>query len=142
MRSRAHVRGAGPTFIEAYTYRWSGHDGPASDDLVGYRALEELEAWKRNCPIRLLEEALREKKQLTDAEKERLLREIEKEIDECFRFAKSSPFPSTPDWAALNFASATPEADRLLANIDLGEFDAHQESTQAKGYECVVIDGM
>jgi hypothetical protein len=56
VRARA---GGGPTFIEAYTYRWSGHYGPASDDLVGYRAPEELEAWKRNCPIELLEEALR-----------------------------------------------------------------------------------
>jgi pyruvate dehydrogenase E1 component alpha subunit len=131
VRARA---GRGPTFIEAYTYRWSGHYGPASDDLVGYRAPEELEAWKRNCPIELLEEALRAKGLLADAEKKQLLREFGAEIDECFRFAKSSPFPSAPDWAALNFAGATPEADRLLIEIDAREFDAHQESTQAKGY--------
>jgi TPP-dependent pyruvate/acetoin dehydrogenase alpha subunit len=126
--------GKGPTFVEAYTYRWSGHYGPESDDLVGYRAPEELEAWKRNCPIKLIEKALRAKSLLADAENERLLREISMEIEECFRFAKSSPFPPTPDWTALNLASATPEADRLLADIDLGDFDAHQESTQAKGY--------
>jgi pyruvate dehydrogenase E1 component alpha subunit len=126
--------GRGPTFIEAYTYRWSGHYGPASDDLVGYRAPEELEAWKRNCPIRLLEEALRASGLLSVAQNGRLLREIEAEINECFRFAKSSPFPSAPNWAALNFASATPEADRLLTEIDAREFDAHQESTQTKGY--------
>lgn len=131
--SRAR-NGGGPTFIEAYTYRWSGHYGPASDDLVGYRAPEELEAWKRNCPVELLEEALRAKGLLADAEKERLLREFGAEIDECFRFAKSSPFPSAPDWAALNVTDATPEADRLLTEIDAREFDAHQESTQAKGY--------
>ncbi len=130
-RARA---GQGPTFVEAYTYRWSGHYGPASDDLVGYRAPEELEAWKRNCPIKLLEEALRAKSLLPDAEKAQLLREIETEIDECFRFAKSSPFPSAPDWASINYSSTTPEADRLLAEIDLDEFDAHQESAQAKGY--------
>jgi TPP-dependent pyruvate/acetoin dehydrogenase alpha subunit len=126
--------GKGPTFVEAYTYRWSGHYGPASDDLVGYRAPEELEAWKRNCPIELLEEAMRANGLLTVAEKGRLLKEIAAEIDECFRFAKSSSFPSAPDWAALNLAGATPEADRLLAEIDAREFDAHQESAQAKGY--------
>lgn len=131
LRARA---GQGPTFVEAYTYRWSGHYGPASDDLVGYRTPEELEAWKRNCPIELLEEALRAKDLLADAEKRRLLQDIGAEIEECFRFAKSSPFPSAPDWAALNLANATPEADRLLAEIDAREFDAHQESTQAKGY--------
>ena len=130
-RARA---GQGPTFVEAYTYRWSGHYGPASDDLVGYRAPEELEAWKRNCPIELLEEALRAKGLLADVEKGRFVQEIEAEIEECFRFAKSSPFPSEPDWALLNLASATPEADRLLAEIDAREFDAHQESTQTKGY--------
>jgi TPP-dependent pyruvate/acetoin dehydrogenase alpha subunit len=130
-RARA---GEGPTFVEAYTYRWSGHYGPASDDLVGYRAPEELEAWKRNCPIKLIEEAMRKRSLLADAEKGQLLREIEAEIEECFRFAKASPFPAAPDWAALNLAGAAPEADRLLAEIDLNEFDAHQESAQAKGY--------
>jgi len=131
--SRARA-GQGPTFIEAYTYRWSGHYGPASDDLVGYRATEDLETWKRNCPIDLLEEALRANGLLADAEKGRLMQEFEAEIGECFRFAKSSPFPSAPDWTALNLAGETPEADRLLAEIDLREFDAQQESTQAKGY--------
>ncbi|HUL90785.1 MAG TPA: thiamine pyrophosphate-dependent dehydrogenase E1 component subunit alpha [Burkholderiales bacterium] len=130
-RARA---GEGPTFVEAYTYRWSGHYGPASDDLVGYRAPEDLEAWKRNCPIKLLEEALRTKGLLTVAEADRLLQEIGTEIAECFRFAKSSPFPPTPNWIGLNYSSATPEADRLLVDIDLGDFDAHQESAQAKGY--------
>lgn len=130
-RARA---GGGPTFVEAYTYRWSGHYGPASDDLVGYRAPEELDAWKRNCPIKLLEEALRAKGLLPVTEADRLMQEIGTEIMDCFRFAKSSPFPSTPDWTALNYSSTTPEADRLLADIDLADFDAHQESAQAKGY--------
>lgn len=130
-RARA---GEGPTFIEAYTYRWSGHYGPASDDLVGYRTSEELEAWKQNCPIKLIEKALRAKGLLTDTDNEGLVREIREEIDECFRFAKSSPFPLAPDWNVLNLARATPEADRLLAEIDLHGFDAHQESTQTKGY--------
>jgi pyruvate dehydrogenase E1 component alpha subunit len=130
-RARA---GQGPTFVEAYTYRWSGHYGPASDDLLGYRATEELEAWKQNCPIKLLEEALCAKGLLSEVEMKQLTEAIDAEIGECFRFAKSSPFPPTPEWSALNLASATPEADRLLTEIDLGGFDAHQESTQAKGY--------
>jgi TPP-dependent pyruvate/acetoin dehydrogenase alpha subunit len=126
--------GQGPTFVEAYTYRWSGHYGPASDDLVGYRPPGELEAWKRNCPIELIGKALRLKGLLTDADETRLTEAIDAEIGECFRFAKSSPFPAKPDWAALNLADATPEADRLLTEIDPREFDAQQESAQAKGY--------
>ena len=127
-------RGGGPTFIEAYTYRWSGHYGPASDDLVGYRREEDLEAWKRNCPIVLLEQVLMGQGLLSEQAKAQLHRQFEAEISECFSFAKSSPFPKEIDWDGLNLARATPEADRLLAEVELQEFDAHQESTQAKGY--------
>jgi pyruvate dehydrogenase E1 component alpha subunit len=127
-------RGDGPTFVEAYTYRWSGHYGPASDDLVGYRREEDLEAWKHNCPIVLLEQALMGKGLLSEQGKAQLQRQFEAEISECFSFAKSSPFPREVDWAGLNLARTSPEADRLLAEVELQEFDAHQESTQAKGY--------
>jgi TPP-dependent pyruvate/acetoin dehydrogenase alpha subunit len=131
VRARA---GDGPSFVEAYTYRWSGHYGPASDDLVGYRPAGELEVWKENCPIRLIESALKAQGLLSDAARTQLVDGIEREIRECFRFAKSSAFPSIPDWSALNFASSSPEADRLLADIGLVEFDADQETSQAKGY--------
>jgi pyruvate dehydrogenase E1 component alpha subunit len=126
--------GGGPTFIEAYTYRWSGHYGPASDDLVGYRREEDLQAWKRNCPIVLLEEALAGRGLLAESAKAQMQRQLEAEIAECFAFAKSSPFPGDVDWAGLNLSRTAPEADRLLAEVELHEFDAHQESTQAKGY--------
>ena len=126
--------GGGPTFVEAYTYRWSGHYGPANDDPVGYREPGELEAWKRNCPIELLEREMRSRGLIDDGGKRAQVREIESEIEDCFRFAKSSPFPAGPNWADLNFATATPEADRLLVEVDENEFDANQESVQAKGY--------
>ena len=44
-RARA---GEGPAFVEAYTYRWSGHYGPESDDLVGYRDPAEIEGVERS----------------------------------------------------------------------------------------------
>ena len=126
--------GQGPAFIEAYTYRWSGHYGPESDDLVGYRNAAEIEAWKRNCPISLLEEAMQKSGIHPRAELEAFRREVASEIARCFSFAKSSPFPAAPDWQALNFAAASPMADRLLAEVELADFDAQQESQQAKGY--------
>lgn len=127
-------KGDGPTFIEAYTYRWSGHYGPASDDLVGYRREEDLEAWKRNCPLVLLEQAMTGRGLLVERDKAQMQRQFEAEISECFSFAKSSPFPGKIDWEGLNLARTTPEADRLLVEVEQQEFDAHQESTQAKGY--------
>jgi TPP-dependent pyruvate/acetoin dehydrogenase alpha subunit len=127
--------GGGPTFVEAYTYRWSGHYGPASDDLVGYRSVEELEAWKRNCPVQLLGEAMRRQRLIDEKGAAALEQDYRREIAECFAFAKGSAFPSAPaSWNALNAATSTPLADRLLVDLDLAEFDARQEVVQAKGY--------
>jgi TPP-dependent pyruvate/acetoin dehydrogenase alpha subunit len=126
--------GEGPAFIEAYTYRWSGHYGPESDDLVGYRSASELEAWKQNCPISLLQEAMDGKDILAPDEMEGLRREAAAEIERCFKFAKSSPFPALPEWETLNSNPHSPMADKLLAELKLADFNAQQESQQAKGY--------
>jgi pyruvate dehydrogenase E1 component alpha subunit len=126
--------GRGPSLVEAYTYRWSGHYGPASDDLVGYRSEEELAAWKQNCPIALLEEALLASGGLRPEQKASWVAAADAEIAESFRFAKSSPFPGAGDWSAMNYASSSPVADAMLADIDVNAFDASQAMEQAKGY--------
>jgi len=126
--------GRGPAFVEAYTYRWSGHYGPESDDLVGYRDAAEIEAWKRNCPISLLEDAMRARNLIKPGDRESLALEVQPEIDRCFEFAKSSPFPDSPDWKLLNFSPDSPLADKFLVEVELSNFDAHQEAKQAKGY--------
>jgi pyruvate dehydrogenase E1 component alpha subunit len=126
--------GGGPAFIEAYTYRWSGHYGPESDDLVGYREPSEIEAWKRNCPISLLEEAMRTRNLIKRGDRERLALKVKRDIDRCFEFAKSSPFPDSPDWKLLNFSPDSPLADEFLVEIEPADFNAHQEAKQAKGY--------
>lgn len=126
--------GKGPTFVEAYTYRWSGHYGPASDDLVGYRPQQDLDAWKENCPLALLEGAMTAQKWLSASDKSAMLEGIDREIAESFRFAKESPFPSDSDWAPMNLSPVSPLADRLLADIDTHRFDENQAFVQAKGY--------
>jgi TPP-dependent pyruvate/acetoin dehydrogenase alpha subunit len=126
--------GGGPCFIEAYTCRWSGHYGPASDDLVGYRGEDELKAWKENCPIALLEEVMVAKGLMSDARKAALQKEIDAEIAEAFRFAKSSPFPKVSTWESMNRSNSSPVADALLADVDVAAFDADQAMVQAKGY--------
>lgn len=128
-------RGEGPSFVEAYTYRWSGHYGPASDDLVGYRSPDEIEAWKRNCPVELLGEAMRGQQLVDENGVAALEDECRREIAKCFAYAKGSAFPlPPPSWQALNAAASTPLADRLLVDVEVGEFDARQEVVQAKGY--------
>ncbi len=45
--------GSGPYFLECMTYRWLEHVGPFCDQEMGrtYRSQEELDAWKKKCPI-------------------------------------------------------------------------------------------
>ncbi|HUO44197.1 MAG TPA: thiamine pyrophosphate-dependent dehydrogenase E1 component subunit alpha [Burkholderiales bacterium] len=128
--------GGGPWFIEAYTYRWCGHYGPESDDIIGYRSEQEVEFWKANCPIALLEAEMKRNGLLTEAAKAEMIREIDAEIADAFRFAKSSDFPTIADWRALNLNPASPRADQLLADIDFAEpaFNPNQSVAQPKGY--------
>jgi pyruvate dehydrogenase E1 component alpha subunit len=134
-RQIALVRaGQGPAFIEAYTYRWSGHYGPESDDLVGYRDAAEIQAWKHNCPIALIEEAMQVANLMDRGERDRFTAEVGASIGKCFEYAKASPFPRAPDWKALNYSADSPLADELLVELDTANFDAHQEAQQAKGY--------
>ncbi|GAA4520209.1 thiamine pyrophosphate-dependent enzyme [Brachybacterium paraconglomeratum] len=52
-----HIRsGKGPMFIEAVTYRLGPHT--TSDDPTRYRDEEELEMWRRRCPLGRLERHL------------------------------------------------------------------------------------
>jgi len=101
---------------------------------VGYRDAAEIEAWKRNCPILLLEDAMRVGNLIKSGERESLVLEAQSAIERCFQFAKSSPFPGAPDWEALNLSPDSPLADKLLVEVELANFDAHQEAKQAKGY--------
>jgi TPP-dependent pyruvate/acetoin dehydrogenase alpha subunit len=98
-RARA---GEGPTFIECKTYRWYGH---SEIDPAKYRKKEDVEAWKKRCPVNLFEKVLAEKKLLTDARRDQVAAEIKKEIDEAVEFAEQSPYPDASElgdhvWAA------------------------------------------
>jgi TPP-dependent pyruvate/acetoin dehydrogenase alpha subunit len=126
--------GKGPAFIEAYTYRWSGHYGPESDDLVGYRPAEEMALWRENCPIALLEDAMHSRGWLRADDKAQALQRIDEEIADAFRFAKTSPFPRATDWVSMNISAHSPRADALLPDVHLEEFDENQLAVQAKGY--------
>src|SRR5579859_3916017 len=83
-------RGQGPTLIECKTYRWYGH---SEIDPAKYRKPEEVEAWKARDPIPAMERYLTKFNLFTDAWKQQLQDEINKEIDEAVAFAETSPYP-------------------------------------------------
>jgi TPP-dependent pyruvate/acetoin dehydrogenase alpha subunit len=89
-----HIRqGLGPYYLQFDTYRWREHCGPNYDNDLGYRAEDEFAAWQGRCPIKHLEESLKNEGTISDSEVKEMVRRIHEEISEAFDFAKSSPFP-------------------------------------------------
>jgi TPP-dependent pyruvate/acetoin dehydrogenase alpha subunit len=90
-RKRA-LRGDGPTFIEARTYRYSGHgsgEGPGS-----YRTADEIEEWRSSRDaIQRLRTVLSEGGHLSDDDYERLDRQAIQSVDEAVAYAEESPWP-------------------------------------------------
>jgi len=87
-RARA---GKGPSLIESQTYRWKGH---SKSDANLYRTQEEINEWKRRCPIVRFRRKLVEMKVLTNEEAEAIDKEAIREIEDAVQFAIKSPEPS------------------------------------------------
>lgn len=79
--------GSGPAFLECLTCRWREHVGPNEDFHLGYRSRRDVENWIENDPLRKLKASL-----APDAGRA-IESDVEKEIEEAFRFAEGSPFP-------------------------------------------------
>ena len=87
--------GEGPTLIECKTYRWYGH---WIGDPQVYRTSEDVEAWKKKCPIVRFREYLLQSKLATAAELDELEGQAAEEVEQGTRFAIESP---TPDPATV-----------------------------------------
>jgi pyruvate dehydrogenase E1 component alpha subunit len=122
-RARA---GNGPSFIEAFTYRWNAHVGPEDDTSIGYRPAAELEFWKANCPIVLFEQRLKERGLIDAAKIGDMTKDIDAEIDAAFKFAKSSAFPKVDDFDKCNLSGKSPLADKLLEDQTNSAFNENQ----------------
>ncbi|NPV69340.1 MAG: thiamine pyrophosphate-dependent dehydrogenase E1 component subunit alpha [Firmicutes bacterium] len=87
-RARA---GDGPTLLECKTYRWKGH---FEGDPTLYRSVEELEEWKRRCPILAFNGRLLEMEALSPEEAASIQSGAEAEVEDAVKCAAESPFPS------------------------------------------------
>lgn len=127
-------KGQGPTFIEAFTYRWCSHVGPEDDGANNYRTRAEIEFWKQNCPLDLLREKLQTAGAWSETVQANLEKEVTEEIAANFRFAKESSFPKNPDWAEMNLRQESPAADRLLGKGAEHDFDPTQADARLTSY--------
>ena len=85
-RARA---GAGPTLFEFRTYRLYGQYD--ADDSLSYRSQEEIDSWKRRCPIEAYREHLKARNELTDDTFAMLGSEVETDLARAESVARASP---------------------------------------------------
>ena len=87
--------GQGPSLIEFKTYRWRGHfEGGGMPDL---RPKDEVEEWKKKCPVAFMERLLIEKGLMDADELRDLDAEIMSQVQEAVEFAIKSPIPDPED---------------------------------------------
>ncbi len=83
-------KGEGPSLIECKTYRWYGH---WTGDPEVYRTREEVEEWKRKCPIKRLEKYMLDEGVMDQAGIDAAHAEADRIIAEAEDFAINSPEP-------------------------------------------------
>jgi TPP-dependent pyruvate/acetoin dehydrogenase alpha subunit len=89
-RERA-LRGEGPTFIEAITYRYHGHN---TGEVAGYRTDEEVERWRATRdPIDALRRALEGAGRLDASRFDDLSESARTRVADSIAFSEGSPLP-------------------------------------------------
>ena len=107
--------GGGPTLLECKTYRTRGHAEGMSD--FGYRTREEVERWKKQCPIARFKEYLLDQK-LSDADElEAIDRELATVIEDAHKFAEGSAYPQPETATQHVFAAPAPTPTRRDAAV-------------------------
>ena len=90
--------GEGPTLIEGKTYRWRGHT--ERDPGTAYRSLEEVEQWKRKCPIQRLQRLFLAENLMSPKELEIIEDTVLQQVEEAVQFAINSEMPGIEDLKA------------------------------------------
>jgi 2-oxoisovalerate dehydrogenase E1 component len=123
-------RGAGPTLIEAKTYRTVGHH--EGDPVIGiYRTQEEVDAWAQRCPVETFKRRILEDYAIVTG---RELADIDAVVDDAVRdaieFARRSPEPEPSTYSLhvyadpLNPAEALATPPRNRPSTETGWLDA------------------
>ena len=82
----------GPMLVECKTYRYRGHfTAEPAMSWLSYRSKEEMDEWQKRDPILLFESKLKKRGILTIKEIQRLLADIDGEIEEAVTYARNSP---------------------------------------------------
>ena len=101
-------KGDGPTLLECKTYRWEGHV-VGEEAFLGkrsYRPADEIEAWKKRCPLMSFEQRF-VPGSFSVEELEAVRTEVGRRIDEAVQFALDSPLPAPEEALDDMFSTAS-----------------------------------
>ncbi len=98
--------GAGPTMIEAVTYRLGPHS--SSDDPTRYRPKEEVAEWQRQDPVERMRKYLELKGLWTHDQEDALRKELDDSITATIREVERAPPPALETLFADVFEDLTP----------------------------------
>ena len=84
-------QGEGPTLVECLTYRWGAHHNAETDT---YRPPEEVEMWKKKCPIKRYADVLIKDGVLNEAGLSDIDRDVAQELEKAVEYARESAPPS------------------------------------------------
>lgn len=83
-----------PGFLEAITYRWFGHVDWREDIDVGKnRCIEEVNNWKKRCPLKRFKESILISKILSEEVLSKINLEEDEKIETSWNQALKAPFP-------------------------------------------------
>ena len=83
--------GQGPQFLDVNTYRYEGH---SMGDPLRYRTKDEVEKWREDDPIGILERYLTQEFAADRRQLDQIDYSVDEEIEEAVKFAEESPLPA------------------------------------------------
>jgi pyruvate dehydrogenase E1 component alpha subunit len=115
---RARI-GAGPTMIEAHTYRITDHT--TSDDARRYRAEEDVRPWLERDPIARLGRYMKKQGMLDDAQEVAVREDADRQVSEAVARFESFDMPSPDEIFQHVYAEITPplaeQRDELVKRL-------------------------
>lgn len=107
--------GAGPTLIEAYTYRMGAHT--TADDPTKYRQDDEVAIWRERDPLRRVQAYLAARGQWSEDWEHALLERCTAVVEEAMSEAEAVPAPPPQDMFRYMYADMTPALKAQEASL-------------------------
>jgi len=132
--------GGGATLIECKTYRTRAHAEGMGD--YTYRTREQVEEWKRRCPIALLRHRMLTEFDIAEAQIQQIESEITALVADSRQFAESSPLPMAGSAATHVYAASRPIVKRgeqpKVSPVEIREITFTQATHEALSEEMAV----